>query len=150
MPVPRYGRFKIKLVELSDLLKEADYITVHTPITDKTKHMLSDKEFGIMKPGVRVINAARGGIIDEKALLRALESGKVAGAALDVFEAEPPAGNPLLKHDNVIATPHLGASTEEAQVNVAIDIAETLRDAGAAQAADCASHGHIDVGRPRI
>lgn len=122
-------KLKVELVDLEQLLKASDYITIHTPITDKTKHILSDKEFKIMKYGVRVINAARGGVVDEEALYRALESGKVAGAALDVFEKEPPKGNPLLKLDNVIATPHLGASTEEAQVNVAIDIAETLRDA---------------------
>jgi len=91
--------------------------------------MIGDKEFKAMKYGVRIINSARGGIIDEEALFRALESGKVAGAALDVFEKEPPKDNPLLKLDNVVVTPHLGASTEEAQVNVAIDVAETVRDA---------------------
>jgi D-3-phosphoglycerate dehydrogenase len=90
--------------------------------------MISDNEFKLMKFGVRIVNAARGGIIDEEALLKALESGRVTSAALDVFEKEPPAGNPLLKLDNVVATPHLGASTEEAQVNVSIDIAETVRD----------------------
>ncbi|MFH1753144.1 MAG: phosphoglycerate dehydrogenase [Candidatus Omnitrophota bacterium] len=120
---------KVDPVDLETLFKNSDYITVHTPITDKTNHMISYKEFAIMKKGVRVINAARGGIIDESALAKALESGKVAGAALDVFEKEPPKDNPLMKFDNVIVTPHLGASTEEAQVNVAIDIAETLRDA---------------------
>lgn len=123
------NKLKIELIEFNKLLKNSDYITVHTPITDKTDHLLGKKEFKMMKRGVRVINAARGGIVDEKALLKAIESGKVAGAALDVFEKEPPKDNPLLKLDNVIATPHLGASTEEAQVNVAIDIAETLRDA---------------------
>ncbi len=122
-------KMRIELVEFDDLLARSDYITVHTPITDKTRHMLGDREFKKMKRGVRVINAARGGIVDEAALCRAIESERVAGAALDVFEKEPPAGNPLLKLDNVIATPHLGASTEEAQINVAIDVAETLKDA---------------------
>lgn len=122
-------KLKIELVELERLLKMSDYITVHTPITDQTKHMLGEKEFKMMKDGVRIINAARGGIIDEKALYKAIESKKVAGAALDVFEKEPPADSPLLKLDNVIVTPHLGASTEEAQVNVSVDIAETVRDA---------------------
>lgn len=118
----------IESVDLQRLLKEADYITVHTPLTDETKHMISDKEFGIMKKGVRVINCARGGIIDESALIKAIESGKVGGAALDVYENEPPKDSKLLKMDKVVLTPHLGASTEEAQVNVAIDIANTVRD----------------------
>jgi len=122
-------KMKVELVELDELFKNADYITVHTPITDKTKHLISDKQFKMMKHGVRIINAARGGIVDEEALYKALDSGKVAGAALDVFEKEPPTESPLLKLDNVIMTPHLGASTEEAQVNVAIDTCETLRDA---------------------
>ncbi|MDB4349477.1 phosphoglycerate dehydrogenase [Omnitrophica bacterium] len=129
LPTDVAKKIKVELMDMAELLKVSDYITVHTPITDKTEHMLGEKEFEMMKDGVRVINAARGGIIDEKALLKALKSEKVAGAALDVFEKEPPADNPLLKLDNVIVTPHLGASTEEAQVNVAIDIAETLRDA---------------------
>lgn len=120
----------IEPVELKTLLKESDYITVHTPLTEDTKHIISDKEFAIMKKGVRVINCARGGIIDEAALIKAIEAGKVAGAALDVYEEEPPAkDSKLLKLDKVVLTPHLGASTEEAQVNVAIDVANTVRDA---------------------
>lgn len=122
-------KLKVELVDLDALLRASDYITIHTPITDQTRRMLGEKEFKMMKYGVRIINAARGGIIDEDALYKALESGKVAGAALDVFEKEPPVDSPLLRLDNVIVTPHLGASTEEAQVNVAIDIAETVRDA---------------------
>jgi len=90
--------------------------------------MISEKEFKLMKYGVRIINCARGGIVDEAALAKAIESGKVGGAALDVFEKEPPKDSPLLKMDNIVVTPHLGASTEEAQVGVAIDIAETVRD----------------------
>jgi D-3-phosphoglycerate dehydrogenase len=91
--------------------------------------MISEKEFGLMKKGARVINCARGGIIDEAALVNAIESGRIGGAALDVYENEPPKDSKLLKLDKVVLTPHLGASTEEAQVNVAIDIANTIRDA---------------------
>ncbi len=120
----------IEVAELKDLLARSDYITVHTPLTEETKHLISTKEFGLMKTGVRIINCARGGIIDEAALLNAIKEGKVAAAALDVFEKEPlPPDSELLKLDNVIVTPHLGASTEEAQVNVAIEVAEIVRDA---------------------
>jgi len=120
----------VELVELKEVLENADYITVHTPLTEETKHMLSTKEFAMMKKGVRVVNCARGGIIDELALVEAIKEGKVAGAALDVFEKEPlAADNPLLQVDNVIITPHLGASTEEAQVNVAVEVAQIVADA---------------------
>ena len=120
----------VEVVELKELLSRSDYISVHTPLSKETKHMLSDDEFSLMKDNVRIINCARGGIIDEEALLKAIDSGKVAGCALDVFEKEPPAADyPLLKRDNVIATPHLGASTEEAQVNVAVEIADVVKDA---------------------
>jgi len=120
----------VEVVELKDLLMRADYITVHTPLTEETKHMISTKEFAIMTDGVRIINCARGGIIDEAALVEAIKEGKVAGAAIDVFEKEPISpDSELLKLDNVITTPHLGASTEEAQVNVAIEVAEIVRDA---------------------
>lgn len=120
----------IEIVDLADLFKRSDYITVHTPLTDETRHMISDKQIEMMKSGVRLINCARGGIIDEAALLRGLDSGKISGAALDVFEKEPPDfSSPLLKHKNVVVTPHLGASTEEAQVNVAIEVALSVRDA---------------------
>jgi len=119
-----------EVVDLKDLLRQADYITLHTPMTDETKHMISEKEFALMKEGVRVINCARGGIIDEVALIKAVKEGKVSGAALDVFEKEPiPPESEILKLDNIIVTPHLGASTEEAQVNVAIEVAEIVRDA---------------------
>lgn len=119
----------IELVDLKTIFVQADYITVHTPLSEETKHMVSDKEFDIMKKGVRIINCARGGIIDEEALVKAIESGKVAGAAFDVYEEEPPKNSKLLKLDKVVLTPHLGASTEEAQMNVAIDVANTVRDA---------------------
>lgn len=119
----------IKVVELPELLKTSDYITVHTPLTDDTYHIIGKKEFAKMKTGVRVLNCARGGIVDETALCEAIESGKVSGAALDVFEKEPPKDNPLLKFDCVITTPHLGASTTEAQVKVGIDVAYQIIDA---------------------
>ena len=120
----------VELVKLEDVYRSADYITVHVPITEETTNMISDKQFDMMKPGVRVINCARGGIIDEVALAKALESGKVAGAAFDVYKEEPPKDFPLLKFPNqVVLTPHLGASTEEAQVNVAIEIAHQISDA---------------------
>lgn len=118
-------------VDLDSLLKRADFITIHTPLTDETKHLIDDKAFEKMKRGVRIINAARGGIIDEKALAKNIKSGKVGGAALDVYEtdAEPPIDSPVVNMDEVITTPHLGASTEEAQINVAVDIAGSVSDA---------------------
>lgn len=119
----------IEMVSLDDLYANSDYITVHVPLTEETKNMISDKQFGMMKTGVRVFNCARGGIIDEKALMKNLESGKVAGAAFDVYLSEPPKDLELVKFKNVILTPHLGASTEEAQVNVAIEIAHQISDA---------------------
>jgi D-3-phosphoglycerate dehydrogenase len=123
------ARLGIELVSLDRLYETADFISVHTPLTSDTKGLVGESAFAKMKPGVRIINCARGGIVDETALARAIESGKVAGAALDVFEEEPPpAGHPLLKLKGVIATPHLGASTGEAQLNVAIAIAEQVRD----------------------
>ena len=119
----------VEIAELKKVLESADYITVHTPLTEETKHMISTKEFALMKKGVRVLNCARGGIIDEAALVSAVKEGKVSGAALDVFESEPIApDNELLKLDNVVVTPHLGASTEEAQINVAIEVAECVKD----------------------
>lgn len=119
----------VKLVDLETILEESDYITVHTPLTKETKHMISDAELKKVKKGVRIINCARGGIIDEKALEKAVKNGKVAGVALDVFETKPDEDNPLLKYDNVIATCHLGASTEEAQKEVAVEIAKQVVDA---------------------
>jgi D-3-phosphoglycerate dehydrogenase len=116
----------LKLLPLEDLLQYSDYITIHVPLTPETRHMLGKREFELMKPGVRIINCARGGVIDEQALYEALVSGKVAGAALDVFEEEPPKDNPLLKLDNVIGTPHLGASAEEGQLRAGVEIAEKM------------------------
>jgi D-3-phosphoglycerate dehydrogenase len=120
----------VDMIPLEDVLKKADFITFHIPKTDETSNLISEKEFGLMKKSVRLINCARGGIIDENALATALEKGQIGGCALDVFEKEPlPKDSPLLKFDNCVMTPHLGASTSEAQINVAIEIAETMRDA---------------------
>jgi D-3-phosphoglycerate dehydrogenase len=116
----------VKRVDLETLLKESDFITVHVPLTKKTENIIGEKEFKKMKDGVRVINCARGGIINEEALYRAIKEGKVAGASLDVFIDEPPKDNPLLKLDEVIATPHIAASTREAQKNVSVSIAEEV------------------------
>jgi D-3-phosphoglycerate dehydrogenase len=115
-------------VSLHDLFKRSDFITIHTPLTAETKNLINKNTLAEMKKGVRIINCARGGIVNEKDLYDAIISGKVAGAALDVFEQEPPENNPLLKFDNVITTPHLGASTKEAQENVAIAVAEQVVD----------------------
>lgn len=118
----------IKKVSLDELFSEADFITIHSPLTAETKGLISTKNIDKMKEGVRIINCARGGIINEQDLYEALKSGKVAGAALDVFEKEPPENSPLLTLDNIICTPHLGASTEEAQENVALAVAEQIAD----------------------
>jgi D-3-phosphoglycerate dehydrogenase len=115
-------------VELDELLGRADFITLHTPLTDQTRGILSREALAKTRQGVRIVNCARGGLIDETALKDALDSGHVAGAALDVFEAEPAKDNPLFGTPGLICTPHLGASTTEAQVNVAIQIAEQMSD----------------------
>ncbi len=115
-------------VELGDLLHRADFITLHVPLTDKTRNILSVEALASTKKGVRIINCARGGLIDEAALLDALNSGQVSGAALDVFEVEPATNSPLFNHANVVVTPHLGASTTEAQENVALQVAEQMAD----------------------
>ena len=119
----------IEKVDLDTLLARADFITLHTPLTDQTRNILSAENIAKTKKGVRIINCARGGLIDEAALKAALDSGHVAGAALDVFAVEPPApDHPLFGTANFICTPHLGASTSEAQVNVAIQVAEQMAD----------------------
>lgn len=115
-----------KSVSLDELYAQSDYITIHVPKLESTTHLLNKTSFEKMKNGVMIINCARGGIIHEGDLLDALKSGKVAGAALDVFETEPPKDNPLLELDQVIATPHLGASTKEAQTNVAVAVANQI------------------------
>jgi len=124
----RAAELGVELSDLDTIYKRSDFITLHTPLTDDTRGLISTKTIKKMKDGVRIINCARGGIVNEKDLYEALKSGKVAGAALDVFEKEPPEGNPLLTLDNFIATPHLGASTKEAQLNVAVAVAEQIVD----------------------
>jgi D-3-phosphoglycerate dehydrogenase len=120
---------EVELVSFDEMLERADAISLHVPRTPDTLGLLDDAAFAKMRDGVLVINAARGGIVDEAALLRALNAGRVGGAAMDVFVTEPPgADHPLVGHDKVICTPHLGASTQQAQVNVAIAIAEQVRD----------------------
>jgi D-3-phosphoglycerate dehydrogenase / 2-oxoglutarate reductase len=123
-------QLNIQLVSLEEIWKRADFISLHTPKTRETANLINESVIAMMKPGVRIINAARGGIIDEAALAQAITDGKIAGAALDVFDSEPPAADsPLLKlGEKVVLTPHLGASTFEAQYNVAIDLAEQIRD----------------------
>jgi D-3-phosphoglycerate dehydrogenase len=118
----------VEKVDIKELFKRSDFITIHTPLTPETKYLINKKSIRIMKDGVRIINCARGGIINETDLYDAIVSGKVAGAALDVFEKEPPENNPLLSLDNFICTPHLGASTKEAQENVAVAVAEQIVD----------------------
>ncbi|HMG48665.1 MAG TPA: phosphoglycerate dehydrogenase [Allosphingosinicella sp.] len=118
----------VEKVELEQLLARADFITLHTPLTDQTRNILSAENLAKTKQGVRIINCARGGLIDEAALKAALERGHVAGAALDVFALEPARDNPLFGAPGLVATPHLGASTTEAQVNVAIQVAEQMSD----------------------
>jgi len=113
-------------VELDKLLEQSDIITLHIPLIASTKHILNKDAFNKMKVGVKIVCAARGGVIDDAALLEALESGKVSGAALDVFETEPPADLQLAAHPNVIATPHIGAQTSEAQIRAAIDISTEI------------------------
>jgi D-3-phosphoglycerate dehydrogenase len=131
----RAAQLGVEMMSMEELFRIADVITVHTPLIKETKHVINAKSIAMMKDGVRIINCARGGIIDEKALYDAIKSGKVAGAALDVFETEPPLESPLLTLDQVIVTPHLGASTVEAQQNVAISVArqciEVLRGGAA-------------------
>ena len=118
----------VEKAELDELLQRADFITLHTPLTDQTRGILSREALAKTKPGVRIVNCARGGLIDEAALKDALDSGHVAGAALDVFQEEPAKENPLFGTRGLVCTPHLGASTTEAQVNVAIQIAEQMSD----------------------
>jgi D-3-phosphoglycerate dehydrogenase len=124
----RAAALGVEKVELNELLGRADFITLHTPLTNETRNIISADAINKMKKGARVINCARGGLVDEAALKAALDSGHLAGAALDVFEEEPAKTNILFGNEKVIATPHLGASTEEAQENVALQVAEQISD----------------------
>lgn len=127
--VKRAHDLGVKLVSHDEIYKHCDIITVHTPLTEETKGMIGPREFGLMKSGVIVLNVARGGIIEEQAMLDNLNSGKVVGGAFDVWSAEPPASETLkqlIAHKNMVVTPHLGANTFEAQVNVAIDVSKEI------------------------
>ncbi len=123
----RAARYDVQLMDLPSLLGTADFVTLHLPLTADTENLINDETLALMKPTARLINCARGGLVDEEALFRALDAERIAGAALDVFSQEPPpADHPLLDNPRVIATPHLGGSTEEAQAGVARDIAEQI------------------------
>ncbi|HTL47195.1 MAG TPA: phosphoglycerate dehydrogenase, partial [Verrucomicrobiae bacterium] len=122
--------YPVEFMDLKSLLKVADFITLHTPLTPETRNILNEETLKLCKKGVKIVNCARGGILDEMALDKAVESGQVSGVALDVFEEEPPAADhPLLKRPQVIVTPHLGAATNEAQENVAVDVTLQVIDA---------------------
>jgi D-3-phosphoglycerate dehydrogenase len=129
IPESRARELGVRLTDLGALLSQADVLTIHVPLTDETANMIAARELALMKPGVRVVNCARGGIVHEGDLLAALEAGHVAGAAIDVWSEEPPVSDlvrRLVTHPRVVVTPHLGANTQEAQVNVAVDVAQQL------------------------
>ena len=124
---PDYARLlRADLVSLGDLLEQSDFVTVHTALTEDTRHLIGESQLARMKPGSRLINVARGELVDEDALLKALDEGRLAGAALDVFLQEPPGDTLLVRHPKVVVTPHLGASTQEAQTEVAIEAADQV------------------------
>jgi len=129
----RYSEFVLKTgceyADLDTVLKESDYLTIHVPLTPDTRHMISKRELSKMKPTAVLINTSRGEVVDESALVEALSSGRIAGACLDVYAREPPVDSPLLKLPNVILTPHIGASTQEAQRQAAILISEKIKEA---------------------
>lgn len=117
----------VEVVPFEDLLRRSDIITVHVPLLPETKGMIGRRELALVKQGARLLNVARGGVIDEQALVEAIDQGRIAGAAIDVFQEEPPPpDHPFLRHEKIVVTPHLGASTHEAQVNVAVDVAEQI------------------------
>jgi D-3-phosphoglycerate dehydrogenase / 2-oxoglutarate reductase len=122
----KLAEFDFARATFEELILASDYISPHVPLNDKTKNMIDKEQFNKMKEGVRILNVARGGVINEQALLDAIKSGKVAAAALDVYSDEPPTNKELIENEKVIATPHLGASTVEAQENVALDVAEQI------------------------
>jgi len=126
--IPFKTDLAIRPVSLDELLAQADLISLHIPLTDQSRHMISDKEFEKMKAGVIIVNAARGGTVDEKALLAALNSGKVRAAALDVFEKEPPEDFSLIDHPNVTALPHIGAAAEEGQSRAGMEVVKILKE----------------------
>lgn len=121
-------RLGVERVDLDALLRRSDFISVHVPLTKETRGLIGAAELARTKPGVRIVNCARGGVVDEPALAAAIQAGRVAGAGLDVFDREPPWGSPLVDLDAVVVTPHLGASTVEAQTRVAVAIARQVAD----------------------
>lgn len=121
-----FAELGVQHFDLDEVLQQADIVTLHCPLVDKTRHLMNSKTLQLMKPGARLINCARGGLVDEAALHDALDSGQITGAALDVFETEPPRDSPLLELDNIVFTPHLGASTEEAQTAVGVEISKQV------------------------
>lgn len=123
----RAEQIGVELLTLDQVMAESDFITIHIPKTAETTGLISDSQFALAKPGLRIVNCSRGGIIDESALVRAVQNKKVAGAALDVFAVEPPTGSPLLDLESIVVTPHLGASTEEAQEKAGIAVAKSVR-----------------------
>jgi len=126
LPEEKFKELGVKKAELEEIYTNSDYITVHVPLTEKTKDMINEEQFNKMKNGVRILNVARGGVINERALLNAIKLGKVAAAGLDVYTEEPPLNKELIMHERVTCTPHLGASTIEAQENVGIEVAEQI------------------------
>lgn len=121
-----FANLGVEALELADLLRGSDFITIHVPYSAETHYLIGEAELALCKPGAYLLNVARGGVVDEAALYKALRAGRLAGAALDVFEHEPPGESPLLNLDNVVATPHIAASTAEAQVRVAEEIARSV------------------------
>ncbi len=145
VPDDRARVLGVELAPLDDLLRRSDFITLHTTLTPDTTHLINRERLAMMKPDARLVNTARGGLIDEQALLEALNAGRLAGVALDVFGQEPAVGNPLTQHPRVICTPHLGASTMEAQERVAVDVArEILNVLGGAPATTAVNAPFID------
>ncbi|KAI6654850.1 D-3-phosphoglycerate dehydrogenase [Oopsacas minuta] len=128
IPAEAAAKFGVEVLSWDEMLATADYMTLHTPLLPETRNLINEENISKCKPGIKILNCARGGIIDEDALYRGLVSGHVSGAALDVYDVEPPKNEALFKHENVIATPHLGASTKEAQKRVAREIAEQFVD----------------------
>lgn len=126
--VEKANQIGVEIVALEELLRRSDFLTLHMPLTAENRNMIGEKELATMKKGARIVNCARGGLIDEVALAKAVQNGHVGGAALDVFEKEPPKNNPLIDLPQVITTPHLGAATEEAQIAVAVDVVQCILD----------------------
>ena len=131
----------VKLVELDELLKTSDFISIHLPKTKETLNLIGEQALSKVKPTVHIVNAARGGVLDEAALYKAITEGRVAGAGIDVYSTEPCTDSPLFSLDQVVATPHLGASTEEAQERAGIDVAHSVRKALAGEHVSDAVNG---------